>query len=251
MRRVLAAIDTSPCAPTVLRTALAVAELSDATVTALHVRENGSHDALQTAQEAGVELREAPGEPIEAIVVAAKDPEVLAVVLGARGVLGGPRPVGHAALAVIRNVKKPVVVVPPDHRAHRHIAHVLVPLEGTAESSAAVAATTELARSRGVHIHILHVHAPEAVPAFEDQPHHAHRAWEHEFAARFVAAPRAAVEIVRRVGAVAEHLGDVTSLTKADLIVLSWSQDLSGERAQVIRDALSHSHVPVLLVPAS
>jgi len=35
----------------------------------------------------------------------------------------------------------------------------------------------------------------------------------------------------------------------ADLIVLSWSQDLSAGRADVVRWALGHSTVPVLLIP--
>jgi nucleotide-binding universal stress UspA family protein len=251
MSRVLAAIDTSPCAQTVLHAARAVAELTGSSTTALHVRENGSETADQAAHEAGVELRQAAGDPIEAITAAAEAPDVVAVVLGARGVHGGPQPAGHAALALIGRVRKPVVVVPPNHRVPRRIACVLVPLEGTEESSNAVAATTALVRSRGARIHVLHVHPPEAVPAFEDQPHHARRAWEREFAARFVAVPHTAVEIIRRVGAVAQHLGDVASTTRADLIVLSWSQDLSGDRAQVIRDALAHSPIPVLLVPVA
>jgi nucleotide-binding universal stress UspA family protein len=249
MSRVLAAIDTSPCAPTVLRAARALAELTDSSTTALHVRENGSESADQAAHEAGVELHEAAGDPVEAITTAAEAPDIAAIVLGARGVHGGAQPAGHAALALISRVSKPVVVVPPDHRPPRRIARVLVPLEGTEETSNAVAATTALVRSRGVRIHVLHVHPPEAVPAFEDQPHHARGTWEREFAARFIAVPHTAVEIVRRVGTVAQHMGDVASATNADLIVLSWSQDLSGDRAQVIRDALAHSRIPVLLVP--
>jgi nucleotide-binding universal stress UspA family protein len=249
MRRVLAAVDASPCAPMVLRAALSVAELADATTTALHVREDDSGAAGRAARGAGIELREVAGAPTEAIIAAAEEPDVVAVVVGARGEHKGPRPAGHTALAVISRVSKPVVVVPPDHRAPKRIAGLLVPLEGAEESSKAVAAATALARHHGVNIHILHVHAPEAVPAFEDQAHHARPAWEDEFAARFVAIPHTAVEIIRRVGGVADHLGAVATGTNADMIVLSWGQDLSRDHAQVIREALAHSRIPVLLVP--
>lgn len=85
---------------------------------------------------------------------------------------GGPRPAGHVALEVITRVNKPVVVVPPDGTTRARIARVLIPLDGTDESSQAIADTIALARRRDVEFVVLHVHAPETVPAFEDQPHH-------------------------------------------------------------------------------
>lgn len=249
MTHVLAAIDTSPCARAVLQTARSVGELFAGTVTALHVSENGSDAALQVAHEAGVELREATGSPIEAIVVAARDPDVAAVVLGARGIHGGARPAGHAALEVITRVSKPVVVVPPDSTAGARIARVLTPLDGTEESSEAIADTIALADRRDLEILVLHVHAPDEVPPFQDQPHHAIPAWEREFAARFVSVPPSRVEVIQRVGAAADRVVAVAGDTEADLIALGWSQDLSPGRAEVVRETLAHSTIPVLLVP--
>lgn len=251
MTRVLAAIDTSPCARTVLQAARSVGELFEATVTALHVSENGSDAALQVAREAGVELRECAGSPIEAITAAAQDPDVVAVVLGARGIHGGPRPAGHAALELITRLSKPVVVVPPDATVGARIARILTPLEGTEESSQAIADTIALAERRDLEILVLHVHPPEAVPAFQDQPHHAIPAWEREFAARFVAVPPARVEVFQRVGAAAEGVVAVAADTKADLIALGWNQDLSPGRADVVREALARSAIPLLLVPTA
>lgn len=246
---VLAAIDASPCAPAVMQTAVSIAELFEATVTALHVRENSSDGPLQMALTAGIELHETTGPPIGAIVAAADEPDVVAVVLGARGVRRGPRPAGHTALEVISRVNKPVVVVPPDGTRAARIARVLAPLEGTDESSRAIADVLALAARRGVDILVLHVHTPEAVPPFQDQPHHQVPAWQREFLARFVSAPPARVEIIQRVGTPAERVVAVARDAEADVMALGWSQDLSPGRANVIREALAHSTMPVLLVP--
>lgn len=247
MTRVLAAIDSSPCAPAVVGTALSIAELFEGTATGLHVREDGSEPAEQLAREMGIELTVAVGPPMEAIVAAARHPDVVAVVIGARGTHRGPRPAGHAALEVITRVSKPVVVVPPQSAA-TPIARLLTPLEGTDESSQAIAATLAQAARRDLEIVALHVHRPEAVPPFQDQPHHEHHAWTREFSTRFVAPPRRHITVVQRVGAAADHLVPVARDTHADLIALGWSQDLSPGRAHVVREALANSSIPVLLV---
>ncbi len=250
MHRVLAAIDASPCAGEVLDTARSVADFFDSAVTALHVREDGRELVLAAAHEAGIDLRETDGSPIDEIVAAALEPDVVAIVVGARGVHAGPRPAGRTALDVITRVNKPVAVVPPDGTGRRRIARVLVPLEGSLESSRAVAETIARAGRRDLEILVLHVHGPDTVPAFEDQPQHAVRAWADEFAARFVEVPYADVEVIRQVGVAGEQIVAVADEVEADLIALGWSQDLAPGRARSIREALARSAVPVLLVPA-
>lgn len=250
MRRVLAAIDESPCAHDVLVTARAVADLFDATVLALHVREDAGAEPAVEADRLGVELRAAEGDPIEAIAAAAEDPAVVAVVLGARGAHTGPRPAGHTALRLITRVAKPVVVVPPDGDTRAPLTRILTPLEGSTPSSDAIAAMLALAERRALDICVLHVHTPDALPPFGDQPGHEAASWEREFAARFVALPRASVRIVQRVGAAADCVLAEAADAQADLIVLGWNRDLSPGRARVVREALAHSPVPVALVGA-
>lgn len=249
MKRVLATIDASPCAPAVLASALSIADLFEANAAAFHVRENGSDAVRHDALEAGIELHEATGAPIDAIAAAAEDPDVVAIVLGARGERDGPEPVGRTALEVITRVNKPIVVVPPGCAPRASIARVLTPLEGSDESSQAIADTIALANRRDIEIVVLHVHAPEAIPPFQDQPHHEVPAWEREFAARFVAVPRARVQMIQRVGTVANRIVATARDVDADLIVLGWNQDLTPGRAQVVREALAQSTFPVLLVP--
>jgi nucleotide-binding universal stress UspA family protein len=149
MTTVLAALDSNSSAQPVLSTAIAVAELLDATVTGLHVRENAISGAPELARAAGVELREVSGSPVQQIVLAAQDPDVAALVLGARGLHGGPQPAGHTALDVITRVSKPVVVVPPHAQPPEQLARILLPLEGTSESSRALDAVLRLAHRRG------------------------------------------------------------------------------------------------------
>ena len=189
MRSVLAAIEPDACAQAVLGTAIALADLFDATPIALHVRENGTSSPSAAAHAAGVELRETAGNATEQIVGAAHDPDVAALVLGARGMHGGPRPAGRTALDVITRVGKPVAVVPPQARAPERVTHILIPLEGTIESSHALEQTVKLAHQHQLEIIVLHVHSPATVPAFSDHEPHGTQAWEQEFLARYIATP--------------------------------------------------------------
>ena len=113
MMIVLAAVEADACAQPVLSTAIALVDLFDARPVALHVYEDRAGSPRALAEAAGVELRETAGDAIEQIVTAAQDPDVAALVLGARGVHGGPQPAGHTALDVATRVVKPVAIVPP------------------------------------------------------------------------------------------------------------------------------------------
>jgi nucleotide-binding universal stress UspA family protein len=249
MTIVLAALDANASAKPVLDTGLAIATLFDATATALHVREDRAGAARELTSAAGIELREVDGSPVDQIVAATRDPDVAALVLGARGVHGGPQPAGHTALEIITRVPKPVVVVPPQAQPPARLARILVPLEGTSESSRALEDTLELAHERRLEILVLHVHSPATVPAFSDHEPHATRAWDEEFLARHVSAPRERVRLVRRLGVPADDIVTIAREAGADLIVLAWNQNLAPGRARVVSETLAHSDVAVLLLP--
>lgn len=251
MTIVLAALESDACAQPVLNTAIALAELFDGTAVAMHVRENGPGSPQAQAAAAAVELRETAGDAIEEIVAAAREPDVAALVLGARGVHGGPRPAGHTALEVITRVTKPVAVVPPRARMPRQLTRILVPLEGTSESSFALEETVELAHRRRLEILALHIHSPATVPAFSDHEPHGTVAWEDEFLTRYVAIPHERVKLLRRLGVPADDVVAVAHDTSAELIVLAWSQRLVAGRARVVSETLARSEVPVLLIPTA
>ena len=249
MTIVLAALASDACAQPVVRTAIALAQLFDGSAVALHVRDDATRSPQAIAAAAGVELRETVGDAIEQIVAAARDPEVAALVLGARGVHGGPQPAGHTALEIITRAPKPVAVVAPHAPTPPRLSRILVPLEGTSESSQALRETVALAHQHQLEILVLHVHSPATVPAFSDHEPHGTLAWDEEFLSRYIATPHERVTLLRRLGIPADDIVAVARETDADLIMLAWSQKLSVGRARVVSQTLGHSDVPVLLIP--
>ena len=249
MSAVLAVLDANASGRPVLSTAIAIADLLDATVTSLHVREQASSAAPGLARAGGVELREVSGAPVRQIVAAAQDPDVAALVLGVRGVLGGPQPAGHTTLEVITQIPKPVAVVPPHAQPPERINRILVPLDGTSESSHALDDTIRLAHRRGLEILVLHIYSPATVPAFSDHEPHATLTWDQEFLRRHVPTPHDRITLLRRLGVPADDIVAVARETNSDLIVLAWSQDLTPGHARVISETLAHTDVPVLLLP--
>jgi nucleotide-binding universal stress UspA family protein len=250
MTTVLAAIDDSAAATTVLEAARVVAQLLDADVQALHVTENAKTTATAVAARACVPLRSVVGDPVEGIVGAAAEDDVELVVVGARGQPGGRRPMGHVALSVVEQVHKPTLVVPPDARlpgpgeAGRR---VLVPLNGSRDSADAVALMLRQLAGAGVELVALHVFVPETVPPFWDQAAHAEETWAAEFAATWCAVP--GIDVRLRAGAPPSTVLEVAAEEQVDLIALAWSQELVPGRAEVVREVLAHAVIPILLVP--
>ena len=249
MTDVLAALDSSPSAEPVLRTALAFSPLLDAVPVAVHVRENGLDIVGQAAGSVGVKLRVMSGRPVDQIVEASRATDVAALVLGARGRHTGPRPAGHAALEIITRVRKPVVVVPAQAHPRARFSRVLVPLDGTHGTSEALRKMLELAHVSDLEIVALHVHTPDNAPAFADHEPHAMQAWEAEFLARHVPAPLDKVSLVRRTGVPAEDIVALAGEADVDLVALAWSQSFHGRHARVVSQTLAHISVPVLLLP--
>lgn len=249
MTTVLAAIDSNASGRPVLRTAIALADLLDATVTSLHVREQASSTPLKLARAAGVELHEVSGAPVEQILAAAQDPDVAALVLGQSGIHGAAHPAGHTTIDVITRTTKPVAVVPPHAQPPQQINRILVPLEGTSENSHALADTINIAHRRGLEILVLHIHSPATLPAFSDHEPHATLAWEQEFLTRHVTTPHDHITLRRRLGVPADDIVAVAHETDCDLIVLAWSQNLAPGHAHVVSETLVHSDIPVLLIP--
>lgn len=202
------------------------------------------------AQEAGVTLRTVAGGAVEVLARAAAAEDVAALVIGARGTRAGKRPAGSTALALVTALEKPVAVVPPDAAVERPIESVLVPLDGTAPSAAALQEIVELASNAELQIVVAHVQQERSLPAFSDHLPHEVRAWSEEFIARHCPfAADAALEL--RVGEPHEHVLDILRRSRCDLVALGWSQDLARGRAAVVRRMLAESPVPVLLTPAT
>ncbi|MGD0452277.1 MAG: universal stress protein [Solirubrobacteraceae bacterium] len=248
-RTVVAAITDDAAAASVLSVASAIATLYSATVEAVHVGEARS-ELVAMAQGAGVPLRTVAGRPLEALTQVAAAESVVAVVIGASASAAGNGRPDSTAMALLTSLEKPIVVVPANAPVGRAIERMLVPLNGTAASAAALQEIVALASHAEIQIVVAHVHQEHSLPAFSDQLAHEVRAWSDEFIARHC--PSATeVTLESRVGEPHEHLLEILRQSGCDLVALGWSQDLAGGRAAVVRRMLAESPVPVLLTPSS
>jgi nucleotide-binding universal stress UspA family protein len=248
MSKLIAAIDNSAAARPILATAAALARLLQAEIEAVHVRANGGSTAAAAASAAGVPLRTLEPPVTESLVGVAMQSDVRAVVFGARSSARGPSPAGQVALALIGILRKPAVVVPPQAPLAYSLERILVPLDASKKTAAALRETIELARDAEVEIVVLHVLHGASLPLFSDQPQHEPEAWRNEFLARYCHQPER-MRLETRVGVPAELVHTIATETGADLIALAWSQTMTAGRAAVVRAVLERSAVPVLLVP--
>ena len=250
MRTVLAALDISPAARPVLETALGISKLMGATVEAIHVREKSGEVPAAIAEHSGVALRVVDGPVEGGLLSALADPNVIAGVFGARRTTSGPRPVGRTALHILERASKPVAVVPPEAVcvSPRPFRRLLVPLEGSEQSARPLAEDLSPLILDDVELVVLHVFTTSTVPPVLDHPGWDLPMWGDEFLARFC--PNAS-RIDLRTGAVASGVTEACTEMNGDLIVLSWSQDVSPGHAAVVRDVLARAAVPVLLLPTN
>jgi nucleotide-binding universal stress UspA family protein len=247
--RVLAAIDSSAAARPVLSAAAALADLLGSDVDALHVREQAWATAKAAADAAGAHLTLVSGRALERIIHEAGQPDVVAVVLGARATPNGARPAGHVARRVATSSHKPVVVVPPDCEIPVRFHRILVPLEAVMATASAVDSIVLAAGVGGAEVIVVHILTEQALPWFTDQPQHEVEAWVNEFRRRYCDHPDIRLEV--RTGVLRDRVLAFAEEVGADAIILAWSQRLVAERAALVRSVLEHSRIPVILVPAA
>jgi nucleotide-binding universal stress UspA family protein len=248
MTKVIAAVDQSLATGRVLATAKAVADVLGADVEAVHVRTNGVALARAQCEHAGVPMRTVTGATVERLARAAAEPGVVALVLGARGAMGGRQPLGSTALELTTSVETPVVIVPPEDGSVAEISRILVPLTA---SRRAPRRLIELASPGETEIVLLHVHDLASLPLVTDQPQHESLAWAQEFLARYCPVDAARVGFRVRVGRPEDVILEVAAELHVDLVALGWSGSLDEGRAPVVRSLLERARVPIALVPVT
>lgn len=246
MSTTLAALDASAAARPVLETALRIAEMTGTEVEALHIGDGSSETPESLAERAGVPLRLLDGPVEEVLLSAVGEPQVFVAVVGARSTPGGRRPVGRVARHILHGAGKPVVIVPPEVLSPGRLRRLVLPLEGTAESSRPVLEVLWPMLEADIELVVLHVFTDESVPRMLDRPVRDIEQLGREFLARHF--PHASA-IEMRGGPMGAQLLDVCTKHDADLVVLSWSQDSSEGHANVVREVLGVSTLPVLLLP--
>ena len=245
MSTVLAAIDNSGQARSVLAVARAVADAFGAVVEAVHVTADGHESASASAASAGIALRVVSGDPVDQLVAAASADDVVLAVIGLRDHSAGPRPGGHTVLAVAERTGTPVVVVPPEVDAARPITTVLVAVAGDPAETAALQRSVELAR--GTDLELVVVHVDEEIPRFTDQVQHEVAAYTEEFVARRGRALRG-IRLELRLGTAADEILAAVASERPGLVAVGWPRSGPPEHGDVVREILAHCRVPSLLV---
>ena len=249
MTIVLAALDSTVTAGPVMEVAVAMGTLTGAHVEAVHVgvEPEGSVTAPQFVGSHGdVPIHLLEGQVGPTLLAAARRPEVVAVVIGARDSPHRHPYVGRTARHLLEHAVKPVVVVSPQAAPSDRIERLLVPLEGTEVSSRPVLEQLVPLLVGDVELVVLHVFNESTLPAMLDRPVRDLDILGREFLVRHCPD---ATRIEFRTGPIAARVAEVSEEVNTDLVVLSWSQNPAPERARVVREVLGHSVLPVLLLP--
>jgi nucleotide-binding universal stress UspA family protein len=246
---ILAAVDSDAIARAVLEAGRSLARVFQAELEAVHIGEDGVATIQALARIANVPLRLLPGSSVDSLTDALDAEDVLLGVLGSRASPGGRRPVGSTALAAIHKVSRPLVVVSPDLAPDQttRLQRVLVPLDGSDATAEAIQKMARRLCASSVKVTVLHVFDKEHVPQFMDHMPEALETWNTEFLERYF--EECEVRLETRAGEPPEAVLEVAATERADMIVLSWGQDLSQDRANLVREVLTSASVPVMLVP--
>ena len=242
---VLAALDDSEAAAGVAQVARRLGALLGCTVAAIHVREDGGRTAAAAGRFVGLDVRTLEGDVI-ATLVAHAGPDTI-IVLGSsdRPRIGDP--VGHVARALMTQLADPIVLVPPGATMDEPAATLLVPMDGSTVSRRTLDTVLAVVDGAPCDLTALHVLDDARLPPFGDQVHLEAEAWAREFQDRHCTG---AVHLEIRVGAPPEQILRVADEQHAALIVVGWSRHYEPDRARTLRELMTHSVRPLLLLPA-
>ncbi len=166
---------------------------------------------------------------------------------------------GSVARELITALTVPMLVVRPQARVIERLRRLIVPLEGSPSTSAAMLRADDAFCARGREIIMLHVVTGDQpgeigslpAPRIMDQEHYEWQAWQDEFRMRFSQCPEGGRHRVAvRVGEPGQMIVREANDLDADLIVISWRGYLSKGKAPVVRRLLAEAPCPLLLVPA-
>ena len=250
MTILLAAIDDSPACRPILEVATRAAKLLGAEVVAVHVQHGDSGEtARATALALDIPLLVRDGDTVAALGAARIELQAVAVAIGSRSLPGGALPAGHVALALARDASVPVIVVPPDTAA-RPIERILIAVGRNGDGQVVVALAEQLSRIDEPDIVAVHVFRPDEIPPFGDDPTFEAEGWARELLRHTTGTAAARVHLDLRVGDPAIEVSRAVRDLDADLVVLAWHHDLSGDHARIVRRVLETATVPIVLLDA-
>lgn len=208
----------------------------------------------------GMVLDVATGDPAERLPAIASDQPVAFLVLSADDEGRDACGLGDIATRTLAATTAGAVVVRPGVSLDR-LARILVPLDGTPSTAAALAPAAELAEGAGAALDILLVEDAAAAhsgehgamaPQYLDQPHHEWPAFSAEFLQRFVGSlahcPKAVpVRFFLGAGRPSEEILRFAADLDSDLITLVWHGAM-GDHGTCFRHVLRGTRRPVLVL---
>jgi nucleotide-binding universal stress UspA family protein len=254
---ILVAYDGSPVAAEVLAAAEDVGRAAGWPLRILQVDEAGGAEAATIVwpHVTSAEVVRVGGAAAEAILRAAEAPDVKVVALGLRS---DARPgLGHVARELLERTSRMLLLVRQGMLPVDGLRRVLVPLEGSPSTSAAMRVADDAFCRRGREIVMIHVVTgdtpaePGSMPAprFMDQEHYEWAAWQEEFCMRFSQCSKGGRHrVCVRVGDPGQLIVAEARDVRAELAVVAWRQDLSPGQAERLKLLLEESPCAVLLV---
>jgi nucleotide-binding universal stress UspA family protein len=244
MNRVLAFLDSSPSSSAVRRTANHFARLVGAEVDCLHVHDPGSNDAAPFDLDEDVRLLH--GDPLEKMLEELRASDVIGAVLGARAIRG--KPVGRITLALVTESPVPLLILPPGHSGlTKADPHVMIPLDGSEATTAALGPLATTLANAGAHLRLLHFFDSDRLPPFVGSEEDV-RVLAEEFRLRHLTDQAETCDL--RLGDPAQHMIDATIDRPTEAILIAWNQDLAPGRAEVVRRLLRESPLPIITLPS-
>lgn len=273
--KVLVALDGSPAAAAAVPIARVLAVQLGAELTVLHVVERESTEseeevqrrlALDTAAPPKPCLYVRRGDPATEILRAAVEPDVVLVVLTTHGrLIEIGRGLGRTAEAVVAGTDRPVLLVRPEVARAREAApftRLLIPLDGTPGTAAALPPVLTLAERLHTAIDLLFVVDPSQrppeepgsmrVPRYLDQPQHEWPHWAEEFMSRLACTcagrtPAVPMTVVITYGDVGQEVARVATERRSSAIVVVRRSRLQTGRALRLRAILQNAPCPVIV----
>ena len=215
----------------------------------------------------GASLRLERGEVVRQILAAGGKRDVELVVLTTHvGSIKEGRHLGSVAEAVVARTQKPVLLVRPEAPAGaRKLRRLLLPVDGTPKTAAALGPATLLAKRLGASLDLLYVagagpsregpaeRGSIAAPRYVDQQQHEWPEWATEVAERLAACcahcpPEVPVRMFLALGDVGEEIERFALEHSSDAIVLVRRSRLQPGRARTLRSVLQRAPCPVLVL---
>lgn len=204
---------------------------------------------------------------VAVLVVASEPDELMDERLGVGRLAAGALEAGTSGVAV---------VIVPANRPPTRLRRILLPLDGTPSTAAAITPAGELARRLGAELDIVMVGCASprkeatndgppvstpvpfepgtmVAPLYVDQPQHEWPAFTEEFLARFLSAighcPHdVATRFFLGKGEPAAEILRFAEQLASDLVVLVWHGHLEDHHGSVFRDVLSGAPCPVMVL---